>query len=198
MLSFKDFFLQERFQNLLPQHEDEKHKHAEHVFNMVHDAYKPVGGIHGSGFNSHHEMVKKIPMWKLHKDSEGKVRAAALYKDKEGRKRVAIASDGSKEGKKGLANIITNDIKQGRSYAEISGPSLSFHKHHLGDMRKHALPHHEVKRLMPDDEIRKVPNPHEDPEVQRHPELKKHFYQRKIDGEWHTKIAVGSPGNTIK
>lgn len=196
MITFKQY-LSEGFTNLLPDHEAEKHKHAEHVFNMVQHAYSPIGGIHGSGFKNHHDMVKNIPMWKLHKDSTGKVRAAALYKDKEGRKRVAIASDGSPEGKKGLSNIVKNDIQRGRSYAEISGPSLSFHKKQVDNLAHHAIPHHEVKRLMPDDEIR-THVPHDDPEVQRHPELKKHFYQRKIGDTWHTKIAVGTPGHTIK
>ena len=197
MESFKNF-ITERFENLLPHHTEAKQKHAEHVFGMVQNAYKSIGGIHGTGFKDHHDMVKNIPMWKLHKDSTGKVRAAALYKDKDGRKRVAIASDGSEEGKKGLANIVKNDVKQKRSYAEISGPSLSFHRKQLGDeIHKHILSHEHVKRLMPDDEIRKVPNPEHDAEVQRHPDLAKHFFQRKISGEWHTKIALGTPDKKI-
>jgi hypothetical protein len=40
------------------------------------------------------------------------------------------------------------------------------------------------------------------PEVLRHPELKDHFYQRKIgnagDNDWYTKIAMGSPGHIIE
>ena len=195
MDSFKDFLLQERFLNLLPHHEDQKRQHSEHVFNMVKNAYEHIGGIHGSGFGSHEEMVKKIPMWKLHKDSEGKVRGVALYKDKGGRKRVAMASDGTNEGKKGLANIIKNDITQQRSHAEISGPSLSFHKKHLGDLKPHVLTHEHAQKLMPNEKLGR-PHPN-DPELLRHPELKDHFYTRDIGGETHTKLMLGTPGKPI-
>ena len=197
MDSFKEYILTERYVNLLPRHQAEKEKHAEHVFNLVQNAYKPIGGIKGNGFRDPADMVKNVPMWKLHKDSEGKVRAVKLYKDKGGRKGVAAASDGSEEGKRALANMMRDEVKQKRSYSEISDRALSFLKKQHGDIASHALPHHEVRRLMPDEEIRKVPNPHEDPDVQRHPELKDHFYQRKIGGEWKTKVAIGTAGNKI-
>jgi hypothetical protein len=189
MFSFKDF-LSEGFSILQPHHEDEKHKHAEHVFNMVQNAYNSIGGIHGSGFKDHKDMVKNIPIWKLHKDHTGKVRAVGLYKVKNGKtKRVAIATDNTSQGKKGLKHIVKNDLDSKRAFVETSGPSLAFHKKVHGDLTKHALTHDQVRKHLPDDEIRLAP--HDDPEVQRHPELKKHFYQRKIGGEWHTKLALG-------
>ena len=196
MDTFKDFILNERFQNLLPQHEDEKHKHSQHVFGMVQKAYQSLGGIHGSGFKNPADMVKNIPMWKLHKDSTGKVRGVALYKDKTGRKRVAMASDGSNEGKSGLANIIKSDVSQHRSHAEISGPSLSFHKKQIGDLRPHALSREAAQKAMPGDRLG-VPHPN-DPELVRHPELKDHFYTREIGGETHTKLMIGTPGKKLK
>jgi len=193
MNEFKSF-LEERFINLLPQHEKEKHEHADHVWNMLQTAYKPLGGIHGSGFESKEDMVKKIPMWKLHKEG-GKVRSVQLYKDKEGRKRVAIATDGTDAGKRGLASMMKDDFKQKRSYGEVSGPSLSFLKKHLPNVRDFAIPRHQAAKLAKE-ELRKPP--HDDPELQKHPELKHHFYQRKIGGEWHTKVMLGIPHNPIR
>lgn len=184
-------FITEGFQILHHEHGEEKAKHAQHVYNMVQNAYHSIGGIHGNGFKDHHDMVKNIPIWKMHKDHIGKVRAVGLYKVKDGKaKRVAVATDNTREGKKGLSHIVKHDLKNKRAYVETSGPSLNFHKKVHGDIRKYALTHSEVKRRMPDDEIRKAP--HDDPEVVRHPELKKHFYQRNIGGQWHTKIALGN------
>lgn len=157
---------------------------------MVQNAYASIGGIHGSGFKNHHDMTKNIPIWKMHKDHTGKVRAVGLYKVKDGKpKRVAIATDNTPEGKKGLKHIVKHDLANKRAYVETSGPSLKFHKKVHGDLTKHALTHDEVKRRMSGDEIRKAP--HDDPKVKAHPELKKHFYQRKIGNEWHTKVALG-------
>jgi len=196
MLTFKEF-LEERFVNFLPHHEAEKTAHADHVHDMLQKSYADQGGIHGSGFESPQAMVKKIPMWKLHR-SDGKVRAAALYKDKEGRKRVAIATDGSDEGKKAAARIMVDDIRQGRSYGETSGKSLSFLKKNTGEhLKKHVKSYDEASKIVTagGDEVRKPPE--DDTEVQRHPEYKDHFYQRKIGGEWHTKLMVGTSGKTI-
>jgi hypothetical protein len=196
MQTFKNF-LEERFINLLPQHEKEKHEHAKHVHDMLTKSYADQGGIHGSGFENPESMVKKIPMWKLHK-SDGKVRAAALYKDKSGRKRVAIATDGSDEGKKAAARIMVDDITRGRSYGETSGRSLSFLKKNTGEhLKKHVRTFEEASSIAKKsgDEVRKPPD--DDPEVKRHPEYKDHFYQRKIGDEWHTKLMVGTTGKTI-
>jgi len=196
MLTFKQY-LEERFINLLPQHQDEKEEHAKHVHDMLTKSYADQGGIHGSGFESPDSMVKNIPMWKLHK-SDGKIRAAALYKDKVGRKRVAIATDGSDEGKKAAARMMVDDIRQGRSYGETSGRSLSFLKKNAGEhLKKHVRSFEEASSIAKSngDEIRRPSE--DDPEVQRHPEYKEHFYQRKIGNEWHTKLMVGTSGKTI-
>lgn len=189
MKTFKQF-LDEGFSILHSEHEEEKAKHSKHVFHMVQKAYEHIGGIHGSGFKDHHDMVKNIHTWKMHRDSDGKVRAVGLYKHKNGQmKRVAVATDGTKEGKKGLSHIVNHDLKNKRAYVETSGPSLNFHKKVHGDVKKYALTHKEVRSRLKGDEIRRAP--HDDPEVKRHPELKDHFYQRKIGNEWHTKVALG-------
>ena len=194
MLTFKEY-LEERFINLLPQHEKEKQDHSKHVYDMLTKSYADQGGIQGSGFESPESMVKKIPMWKLHR-SDGKIRAAALYKDKTGRKRVAIATDGSDEGKKAAAQIMVDDLRQGRSYGETSGKSLSFLKKHAGEhLKKHVKTYDEATKIS-GDELRRPPE--NDPDVLRHPEYKDHFYQRKIGDEWHTKLMVGTHGKDIK
>lgn len=196
MRTFKEY-LSERFINLLPGDEEKKQEHAAHVHGMLQAAYKDQGGIHGSGFNSPDDMVKKIPMWKLHRQG-GKIRAASMYKDKEGRKRVAIATDGSDEGKKAAASMMVDDLRQGRSYGEVSGKSLSFMKKHAGEhLRKHVKKYSEAEDILRKggDEIRPVPD--DDPEVTRHPEYRDHFYQRRIGNEWHTKLMVGSHGKKI-
>jgi hypothetical protein len=192
MEKFKEF-LEERFVNLHADHEKEKTAHADHVWNMLQAAYKPIGGIHGSGFESKEDMVKKIPFWKIHKEN-GKVRSVQLYKDKEGRKRVAVATDGSDAGKKGLAQMMKDDFRQHRSYGEVSGPSLSFLKKHLPNVKDFAIPRNTAQKLAKENV--RVP-PHDDPELIKHPELKDHFYQRQIGGEWHTKIMLGAAGKKI-
>jgi hypothetical protein len=188
-------YLEERFLNLLPQHQDEKKKHAEHVFGMLQKAYEPIGGIHGSGFTSPEDMVRNIPFWKLHKNPQGKVVAATMYKDKGGRKMVAFGGDGSAEGRSALAHVAKTDIHRSNSYGEISDKALKFYKQQLGDMRPHAMKHEEVAKMLPHDVIRHPPQ--DDPEMLAHPELKDHFYQRQIGGDWHTKLMVGTTGKKI-
>lgn len=177
-------------------HEEEMHKHKHEVYNLLQHAYSKIGGIHGSGFESPDHMVSKISMWKLHRH-EGKIVAAALYKNKNGRKRVAVATDGSDHGKKALGHIMHGDTTKNRAWGEQSGASLSFNKKQIkhGSIVDHAIPYHQVKHLH-DEEIRPVP--HDDPEIARHPELKDHFYQRQIGGEWHTKIAIGHPHHPVR
>ena len=198
-MSMKTFkhFLEERFINLL--HDDpRKHQYAKEVHGMLQKAYKKIGGIQGSGFSSPEDMVKNIPMWKLHKKG-GKIRGVVMYKDTNGRKGVATATDGSDEGKRGVAQIYRDDIVRGRAYGERSGSALSFTKKVVGaeHLKKHVIPYHHVqKTLGGDTEIRRPP--HDDPEIQRHPEFAEHFYQRKIGDKWHTKLMFGTPGKSLK
>ena len=189
--------LDEGFKNLMPHHEEEKHKHKHEVFHMLQKAYKDQGGIHGTGFKSPDDMVKHIPMWKLgHKN--GKIHSVSMYKDSgSGRKRVAMATDGSEEGKKSASEVMHHDLKQKRAHMEVSGKSLSFMKKHT-DIKQHlhsfdsAKAYHEKNG----DKISKPA--HDDPEVLRHPELKDHMYTRKIGDHIHTKVLLGTVGKHIK
>ena len=196
-MSMKTFkhFLQERFINLL--HDDpRKQQYANEVHGMLQKAYEKIGGIQGSGFNSPEDMVKNIPMWKLHKKG-GKIRGVVMYKDTNGRKSVATATDGSEEGKRGVAQIYRDDIVRDRAYGERSASALSFTKKVVGaeHLKKHIIPYEHVqKTLGGDTEIRRPPA--DDPEIQRHPEFADHFYQRKIGDKWHTKLMFGTPGKS--
>lgn len=196
MKSFSDYVrLDEKFVNLLPQHEEEKHKHKHEIFNMLQSAYKDQGGIHGTGFKDPDDMVKNIPFWKIHK-KEGKITSVSMYKDSQGRKRVAVASNGSEEGKKSLSTMMTDDLNRGRSHGEVSGKSLSFMKKHI-NVLDHARTFEQAKKYhaAKGDEVRKPLE--DDAEVKRHPELKDHFYQRKIGNEWHTKVLLGHADKPI-
>lgn len=189
-------FLEERFINLIGD-DPRKHEHKDELHGLLTRAYEKIGGIHGSGFSSPDDMVKNIPMWKIHKDSStGKITSAVLYKDKEGRKSVAVATDGSETSKKRLSDMMTQDMTRNRAYSEKSGPSLSFLKRNLppGHITKFAIPRDKVAKIS-GEEIRQPPS--DDPEVLKHPELKDHFYQRKIGNEWHTKVMLGTPGKKI-
>lgn len=196
MISFNEYIrLDERFVNLLPRHEEEKHKHKHEIFNMLQKSYADQGGIHGSGFKDPDDMVKHIPFWKIHK-KDGKITSVSMYKDSQGRKRVAVASNGSEEGKKALGNMMSDDLKRSRSHGEVSGKSLSFMKKHI-NVSDHAHTYEEAKKYhsVKGDEVRKPPE--DDAEVKRHPELKDHFYQRKIGDQWHTKVLLGRGDNPI-
>lgn len=197
MISFTEYTrLDERFVNLLDKDEAEKHKHKHEVFHMLQKAYADQGGIHGSGFKSPDDMVKNIPFWKMHK-KDGKVTSVSLYKDSQGRKRVAVASDGTEEGKKALGSAMQADFKQNRAHGEVSGKSLSFLKKQV-HILDHARTYEEAQKYhaVKGDEIKRPEA--DDPEVKRHPELKDHFYQRKIGDEWHTKVLLGHNNKPIK
>lgn len=198
MLSFKNF-LTEKVTNLIGDNPD-KEKHKNEVYQLLQNAYSKIGGIHGSGFSNPDDMVKNIPFWKLSHstDENGNkvLRAVSLYKDKNGRKSVAVATDGTQTGKEHLSRIMTSDIVRGTMYSEKSGPSLSFLKRNLpkDHLQKYAIPYEHVSKIS-GEEIQRPPD--NDPEILKHPELKDHFYQRKIGDEWHTKIMLGKTGQKI-
>ncbi len=184
---FKKFsdIINEGFTNLFS--EQQKHPYADLVWGLLHKAYASQGGIKGSGFDSKEDMIKNIPFWKV-ATRGGEVKAVALYKDRNGRKRVAIATDGTPEGKELLLEMMIEDIKTGRSYVELSGLSLKFLSKNF-NVANYAVNVHTVKNKLKED-IRDVPA--DDPELKSHPNLKQYFYQRKISDHWHTKIMLGN------
>lgn len=189
-MKFKQF-ISERFLNLFYADISERERYAEDVFELLQDSYSYIGGIKGSGFESAEDMIERIPLWKLVRLND-KIVAAALYKDKEGRKRVAVASDGTPEAKKKLAEIVKDDMEQTRSYGEISGGSIGFSKRQVDNFEQFVITPEEVAKIINNEEIR-YPVSKDDPEVIKHPELADYFYQRNIGGEWKTKIMTGTP-----
>lgn len=188
----KKGILVERFVNLFTP--EKKEKYADEVWNMIQNAYKKIGGIRGSGFQSKEDMINNIPFWKV-ATKNGKVVAIAMYKDKGGRKRVASATDGTDEGKDKLEMIGKEDLSQERSYAEVSSSSLKFILRRWKgpkDIKDYMILPQEAEKVL--GEKLKYPVPDNDPEVIAHPELKKYFYQREIGGHYHTKLMIGKPG----
>lgn len=200
--TFKEYLaeqklLSESFTNLLPHHEEEKHKIKHEVFHMLQHAYKEQGGIHGNGFKSPDDMVKNIPMWKVgHKD--GKIHSVAMYKDSgSGRKRVAVATNGTPEGKKAITDVMKSDLKQKRAHMEVSGASLSFLKKH-SDVGEHAYSFEDAKAYHEKNGDHVTRPAKDDPEVLRHPELAHKMYSRKIGDHVHTKILLGYKDKKIE
>lgn len=192
------FFTQllEVYSNLMKGDTNKKLKDSYEVFDMLQKSYSDQGGVHGSGFESAEDMVHKIPMWKLHK-KDGKIKAVSLYKNVDekgfGRKMVAMGTDGSPKGKA----MLSDDLRLNRAHTELSGKALSHIKKHT-NLTKHLKTFDEAKAYHSarGDEISRPEA--DDPEVARHPELKDHFYSRKIGDKIHTKLLLGTMGKTIK
>ena len=89
------------------------------VWNILQRTYAPLGGIKGSGFSSKEEMIEKIPFWKLIRKND-RIVAVQLYKDANGRKFVAAGTDGSAEGKELLKKVLSDELRLGRAYGEVS------------------------------------------------------------------------------
>lgn len=182
--------LLETYKNLFT--DSEKEKFADVVWNMIQRAYDPIGGIKGTGFRSKEDMISNIPMWKLVKRGE-KIIAIAMYKDKDGRKRVAVATDGSEEGKKELARIYKDDFD--RAYFEVSGPSLAFMVKSVGIqfVSKYAKLPSEAESILSES----VYSPTDEALMARFPELRKFMYDRTIGDHRHTKVMLGTTGKKI-
>ena len=185
-------FLEERFVNLIHD-KTEKNKYADDLFSMLQASYAKIGGIKGSGFMSPKDMVDNIPFWKLVRKN-GKIVAASFYKDKKGRKSVAACTDGTPEGKIGLATIKSQDFE--RAYSEVSEKMLTF-------LRNNLPKEYFMSKVIPFEEVEKISDePIERPkagdeEVNHHPDLKQFFYTRLIGGERKTKLMMGTPGKKI-
>lgn len=194
MISFKEY-LEEGYKNLFT--DSQKRKYAEEAFSQLKKSYEKIGGIHGSGFNDVEDFIKNIPFWKLRFGPDGELVAGAYYKDKNGRKRIAVSSDGSALGKKYVADMMISDLTQGRSFVEQSSSSLAFLAKQIGYdlLTKYAIDPIAFEKISGE---KLSPVESDDPEIIKHPQLKKFFYRRDIGGELHTKIALGSPGKTIR
>jgi len=176
--------LSETIDNYLPGDEEAKSQIAQSVYDLLQSAYVKIGGIKGSGFNSPEDMVQNIPMWKVFRRGDD-IKAVLMYKDRNGRKMVALGTDGSRDGKLMLKNIVKAEYTTDRSFGEVSGPALRFVKSALGDeiFNAKSIPAADVQAALPNDNIRPV----DDEE-----------YEREITpGNWMKKRMMGTPGKTI-
>lgn len=113
-----------RFHEILNEHyvncftPEEKQVYAERVFYLIQTAYANIGG--NCNISDIETLCEDTGMWKLVR-RDGEIVFAAIYKDRQGRKFVAIGHDGSREAKSELRKIIEQDIKQYKSWAEVSG-----------------------------------------------------------------------------
>lgn len=182
-------FLIEKFINLIGD-DPKKHEYKHQVFHMLQKSYSPIGGIAGSGFKSADDMVQNIHMWKLTRRN-GEITHASMYKKTPSgeRKRVAVTTNQTDQGKKDLVHSITADLKQKRSFSEVSGPLMHVLAHHLGD----DIHHHAVKREHVGNFMKKDIEPvaHDNPVLQKFPHLKDHLYTRDIGGIKITKLMLG-------
>jgi hypothetical protein len=158
---------------------EDKKKYAQQVYDILVKSYSKAGGLAGSGFKSVDDMIANIPMWKVFRRGD-EVKAAMMYKDKAGRKRVAIATDGTPEGKGMLKKMLQDEYKSGRSFGEVSDRSLSLIKslYSEKDFKNLVIPVSIVKEKLKGKEIQDVDG---------------YSYKRKIGGEWHEKMMVGNP-----
>lgn len=177
-MSFKDYLLTETFKNLF--NSSEKEKWVDQVWDILQASYEKIGGIKGKGFSSKEEMIKNIPFWKIAVKG-GKVVAVVMYRDKNGRKSVALGTDGTRAGKDQLIDIFKNDLHQGRSFGEKSGPALRFLQRNVPDWEKYRIKADDVPEIL-GKTVKKTG---------------KYTYTRTIGGEEHEKMTLGTPGKKI-
>lgn len=203
MLRFSAY-ITENYKNFIgPTSTEDRKKWVDQAWDLLQTAYAPMGGMKGGGFASKEDMIHNLPMWKLFVRGDRLV-AATFYKDKNGRKAVAIASDGSPEGKKIVADRYKADMKV--SYGEKSGPALGFAIKTIGMdvIQNFVLKPELVQKLTGDKNISVTKygvdnlDPKDRITFDKYPELKDYFYVREIGGEMHLKLTFGAPGLTIR
>ena len=197
MLSFSQF-LSEGYKNFIgPSSVEGRKKYADQVWDILQKSYAPIGGIKGNGFASKEDIVNNLPMWKIFVRGET-VKAAVFYKDKNGRKAVAIATDGTEEGKNIVKDIYKSSLKV--SYGEKSGPALGLLMKQIAnkDIPRYFMKPDRVQELTGDHciPVSKFGVDNLDPGDKRtwdkFPQLHPYFYVRELGGEMHLKATAGT------
>ena len=195
--------LTERFINLLDDDKEKKHEYVDAVWNILQKSYAKIGGIKGSGFENKESMINKIPFWKVATKS-GKPVAVVLYKDKNGRKVVAAGTDGTVAGKAQIVDIMKNDIS--RAFGEKSKGALGLiMKLYPWDvLESFVLTPKQAQKALGKEVISlsEVPR-NEIPEdgvemLKKYPQLKDYAYLRDLGGTMTFKVALGTPGISIR
>jgi hypothetical protein len=178
MQRFKEFLNEHVLSiGLNPSHEKHREKHRQEFHDMIHHAYKDIGGYSG------HKSGSKEESDAIHKDithsmikavkRNNKITAVNLYKNDHGRKSIASASDGTEQGKKDYIKNKKEDHHDKRSWAEVSGKV----KHLHNKIGTPEIPYEKAKKLIKKDMKPTTGN----------------SYTRSIGGKDHEKTAVGYP-----
>ena len=149
--------------------------YMDEVWDMLQEAYKDIGGFLTA--KTQGDLIRKSSLWKLVTRPHKGVVAVAVYTSKNGgRKLIAVATNGTREGKDALFSIIKEDIKmmdQRQAWAEVS----SAMEHLYNKFGGVVVPSKYVQDILRDKEI----IDHEDDG----------HYSREIAGEKHRKIIYG-------
>lgn len=173
--SFKTF-LAEKYDNVFSV--EQKEKYADQVWEILVQSYKPIGGL--KKIKNKEDMIKDFPMWKVARRKDS-VLAVIIYKDKgDGRKLVAVGTDGTKEAKDMLHNMMEQEFT--RSFFEVSGPLLKFLNKHFPQLVKQYT----ISPERAEEIIGKPVSPTEGG-----------MYKRVIGGDIMEKMMLGTPGKRI-
>lgn len=163
---------------LNPDHEKHREQHRQEIHDMLRKAYEPIGGYagHKSGSEEESKAIHSDISQSLIKATkrDGKITAVNLYKKQHGRKSIAVATDGTEQGKKDFMKTKVEDHELKRAWGEVSGKMQHISK----KIGMPTIPARRAKELLGKDV--KV---HDDGE----------HYDRPIGGHMHTKIMVGHP-----
>ena len=167
-----------------------KQQYAKEVYDMIVKSYEYIGGL--AGCNSYEDFVEQYVddvandklIWKMVKRGN-KITAIKIYSTKRGgRKGIVIATDGTEQGKNDIAKILEEDyrLKERGAWDEVSGKALG------AALNKGAipLPNSMIMDLMKDKD-KTMFRMRDDG----------WFYDRRIAGDWHTKLLIGYPPKNI-
>lgn len=97
---------------------NEKQKYADEVWDLINKSYIKAGGFYSS--NSKEDLINNSKLWKLVLRN-GRISALKVYKDRFGLKSIALASDGTLQGKNDVKMLVKDDVKYERMWGEFSG-----------------------------------------------------------------------------
>lgn len=176
----KENVLNERFISvgINPKDEPYREKHRNQLIAMLQNSYADIGGYGGISdkdeeLKSINNDISNLAIKMI--DRDGVITAAIIYKLNHGRKSIAVATNGTKDGKLDLMKIIDGDKKMQRSWGEFSEPL-----EHI--LRKKDFPVIKPKQIQ--DLIgKKIEVDSDSPD----------HYNRDIGGKPHRKIGFGYP-----
>lgn len=183
MLNFKSFVqLDEKVLSpgLNPEHEKFRELHRNQIHDMIQKSYShpSIGGYGGLKSGSEEESKAihadiSSSLIKMTKRGD-KISSVNLYKKQFGRKSIAVATDGTDQGKKDLKKNKLEDHEMKRAWGEVSGAPEAIQK-------KMGVP------VIPIEKMRKLTG------KTLTPVGDSGHYERTIGGQPHVKIGMGHP-----